>query len=97
METGSPFSVSVDFSKEYASLDSAGRRAFLDSIRVVRTDPVSGEPLMFNKDLEGDEQYFVPFQVSDNLYWEAARIGSFSKHWKTSRLLFDLLRCRRSV
>ncbi len=73
-----PVSVPVDFSQAYAQLDGAGRRAFIDSIRVVQTDPVTGEPLVCDAAQEGDNRLFVPFQVTDNLYWEPEGAVRFS-------------------
>lgn len=65
-----PVSIPVRFSEEYRTLDSAGRRAFIDSMRVVQYDPETGAPIVFNESLSGEDRFFVPFQVSNNLYWE---------------------------
>ena len=73
-----PVDVPVDFSSEYSKFNGEDRRAFIDGIRLVRYDVKTGEPMVYDKSESGENKYFVPFQVRDELYWSSKGSIRFS-------------------
>ncbi|QHI70156.1 FG-GAP repeat domain-containing protein [Tichowtungia aerotolerans] len=73
-----PIRLSVDFKNGWETLDAAGRRAALASLRLVQYDPATGQPIVYDETLSGDDKYFVPFRISPELYWQSSGIVSWS-------------------
>lgn len=74
-----PVRLAADFGPAWDALDGAGRRAAVDSLRLVQYDPASGEPLVFDETAQGDEKYFRPFRTSPELYWQGKGTVSWTR------------------
>lgn len=65
-----PIAVSVTLGNGWENLDSQGRRAAIDSLRLVQFDLRSGHPHVWNTHLRDDSRFYRPFQIDDQLYWK---------------------------
>ena len=49
----------------------------MDSLRLVKYGSASGEPVVYNDRLSGEDKYFRHFQISDEIYGGQRVVAAF--------------------
>ena len=78
-KTGQPVRFEIDLGNDWDYLTPLQRMRAILSMRLVRFDPKTGEPMLADSSKTGDDKYYLPFVCSDELSWGRSGILRF-KH-----------------
>ncbi|AQQ71858.1 hypothetical protein SMSP2_02237 [Limihaloglobus sulfuriphilus] len=73
-----PVKAEIEFTQEWMDLTPAQKRKALNSFRLLRYDPQSGEPVVYDKSQSGENRFFIPFQIDDSLFYSPSAVLRFT-------------------
>ncbi|MFI4910219.1 MAG: FG-GAP-like repeat-containing protein [Sedimentisphaeraceae bacterium JB056] len=65
-----PVKYSVDLGEKWLKLSSDQKRAAVNGFRLVKYSPQTGEGIVYDSSLRGEQKFFIPFTVSDDVYYK---------------------------
>ncbi|HBG28026.1 MAG: hypothetical protein A2Y10_17520 [Planctomycetes bacterium GWF2_41_51] len=65
-----PVKAVIDLGEKWLQLSPIQKRQTANSFRLVRYDSNSGEPVVYDVGKSGDEQYYMPFVVDDDVFYK---------------------------
>jgi hypothetical protein len=73
-----PVKLEVELGKEWKNLSSDAKRKAYKSFRLVKYNPQTGKPVVYNKEQKDENKYFHPFQISDDVFYESDAVLRFT-------------------